>query len=246
MTSKNSLKTVKSMVLPDHFTEAGIKSELTQNDVIEIIANKKIETIFEQLDALYFNHQSIVQLRQQFELEQVSIFNTELGKIAKEELFELPGKNIKPVLVNPIENSTDKKTPSLLQIVYLKGKKMLSVDENGEQPLNENCFLYMAISFYDKVSEDIQYKGIKHQVSSSRSHSLEKKVQYPKKFMQDFNKVLLKHCDNVNSFYNKYKGFDLEAENIIKTIRTKFNTKLLKAKSPLLHSQIEALFEVKL
>jgi hypothetical protein len=246
MTSKNSMKTVKSMVLPDHFTEAGIKSELTQNDVIELIATRKIEAITEEFDSLNLRHQSILQFRKEFEVEQVKLFTKEIRDIIKKDPREYTSKDVSHYIINENKGNSNEEKHSLLQVVEIRGKKTLSFDVNGVDPLNENSILVMRFYFSDTVSEETEIKGFTHNIYNNRKHSFEKKVHFPRKFIQDFNKTLFKHCENVNAFYNKYKGVDLDADKIIKATRTKFNTKLLKAKSPLLHSQIEGLFDVQL
>lgn len=236
-------ETTKAVALTTQSMEdAGIKTQINQNDIIDIVVSDQVEKIKAQGEEL-------TQAGERIYEKYKSVLNGHKEKFLK----ELQAAGIAPgdATVEDISgtssgyNSINLSRISFTEDTYSKVEGMMKVQLQSGRALPPGAFeLTLSYNLTEKKEEASPIKGV--MFSHRADTSWTKKVKIPEKTMAPIHEELKKANKDCQDFYALFPDGRFNPNKIAREAKNKINKRILKNQAPAIAEQLNSLFELTL
>lgn len=233
-------ETPKSVALTTQtMEEAGIKSTISQNDIIDLVVSEHVEKIREQVEALSGATRSVVD-------KFAAVINGHRKKFLK----ELQDAGIVPVdtEIDRIRTTNSNTGGNLAYAVTLsmaddqhsKVDGMIRISQHNSTTIPTIGFdLFMTYHEKDVKSEVIM-KGVTLEVDTMKIWK--KSVKVSDKTMAEIRSALVEANENCVQFYKMFPDGRFNPNKMAKEAKNKMNKKILRNQAPGIADQLSSIF----
>lgn len=266
---KSKKTTAVAVLSQKDLNDEGIKTQLTQNDVLEIIVEEKykefeetLKNFQEQPKQFIADFQNVIKEHYVSQLdkfikkhkipftkEQVLGFGIRVYTVVERKgqnpyisHLEAYSGNISHLCTSNTGTLTIGKA-----VQYRNGKKtILGLEKYSSFPAKITSELSIKVNFDHTESEDtIVSETAEFKISNRKSYFFS--MKFDLKDVKGISKVLAdvqKYEKESEAFIEKYKDMDVSYENILRQVKTTFNKELIKTGSPKLRQKIKESFGI--
>lgn len=233
-----------ALITPNQLIDEGIKHQLTQGDLLEIVADNRISEINRQINI--FNKRADV-IRENIRYKNVfssfiDTFKLELEKILEREI------DINNISIDT--HSSDRGDYFSLYRAYISqqnAKTEILRTQHESFYLCKNINSTLVLKYTNSKRLTGTYGDIISNGSSTETYEKHVKIT-PKyiKLYQGYQKEMKEHNEEVKAYAETFKGVNLNQDKFIRDTRIAFNKQLLSSKSPDFKKKLKSFFNLEL
>lgn len=225
-----SKKTNTNLVLTQQdLNEEGIRTQLTQNDLLEVLVTERLEVIDARFNALEKEHQEIITL--------INVSYTAVREKSEKEALKTLKKAGFSISLEDIKFSY---YPSLVELDHY-----YIINHVGKHSYKSVDRMDLCTSTHLVYPTNGKFKGTlritvnKETAGINSYHEYKVPVDFTYKYNSDVILQRIKdYNEKVDVFIEEMKGVNINYNTVLKEMRVKFNKELIKAGSPKLRAKI--------
>lgn len=235
-TGKSVALTTKTM------EEAGIKTQINQNDIIDIVVSDQVEKMRARVDALTALGEKI---HQKF----MSVINGHKEKFLKE--LQAAGIASGDTTIDDIySSSSGHNTLYTTRLIFAEDthsrvEGMMVIQQGNGKGIPTSAFdLALSFRLTEKKEEPSPVKGVTFSHTSDSIWS--KKMKVPEKIVAPIREALKAANEECQNFYSQFPNGRFNPNKIARDAKNTINKKILKNQAPGIAEQLNSIFDISL